>query len=350
MKKGIDAAILAFSLLFLFIISGSTALADTQYKALGDVQWYRNLNKALEVSKERDLPVFVLFQEIPGCSTCVNYGTNVLSHPLVAEAIETLFVPLAVFNNRGGDDAEALKAFNEPKWNNPVVRIIDYRRNELTKRLAGDYSIAGTTGAMISALQRLHRPVPEYLRIVNKENSSILGFNKAVLSMWCFWEGEIELGKIEGVVATRSGYMQGREVVEVHYNPSVLSYRDLLRKADRIRCADKVFYNNEKQANIARSIFGKERVARASSFHPDNEIKYYMSKTSYRYLPVTSMQAMLINRAVYEHANPDVYLSQWQLKLLGYIKKHPGRDWKNRINDPNFTSSWNDALEGIGSF
>ena len=46
----------------------------------------------------------LLFQEVPGCSTCRNYGHNVLSHPLMVEAIESLFVPLAIFNNKEGKE------------------------------------------------------------------------------------------------------------------------------------------------------------------------------------------------------------------------------------------------------
>ena len=43
----------------------------------------------------------------------------------MVEAIEDAFVPVVVFNNKGGKDAQLLKRFNEPSWNNPVVRFLD---------------------------------------------------------------------------------------------------------------------------------------------------------------------------------------------------------------------------------
>jgi len=64
------------------------------------VHWYRDYDKALVVAAKEDKDVLLLFQEVPGCSTCRNYGHNVLSHPLMVEAIESLFVPLAIFNNK----------------------------------------------------------------------------------------------------------------------------------------------------------------------------------------------------------------------------------------------------------
>lgn len=45
---------------------------------------------------------------------------------MIVEAAESLFVPLAVKNNTDGDaDAQTRERFEEPAWNNPVVRILD---------------------------------------------------------------------------------------------------------------------------------------------------------------------------------------------------------------------------------
>ena len=167
--------------------------------------------------------------------------------------------------------------------------------------------------------------------------------------MYCFWFGEIELGKIDGVVATRSGYMNRREVVEVRYNPSVISYKSLLQEAKSIKCANEVFVLNRKQYETARSVLGDERIEWASTFRPDREIKYYMSKSPYRFLPMTPLQAVLINRAVYEGKDPDIYLSARQLSMLTHIEMNPERSWRNRSNDSDFTSSWKELLMELGS-
>lgn len=110
---------------------------------LGDVQWLRSLEKAQEQSGQSGKPILILFQEVPGCATCRNYGNDVLTDPLVVEAIETCFVPLAIYNNRKGADAEALNFFGEPAWNNPVVRAVDQHLADLQPRLNEDYTRPG---------------------------------------------------------------------------------------------------------------------------------------------------------------------------------------------------------------
>ena len=119
---------------------------------LGDVHWLRSYDEAQMRSKKEGKPILILFQEIPGCETCRNYGSDVLTHPLLVEAIETEFVPLAIHNNKGGHDGEILKRFQEPAWNNPVVRVVDSEGSNILPRLSGNYSAAGLTGLMTNAL------------------------------------------------------------------------------------------------------------------------------------------------------------------------------------------------------
>jgi hypothetical protein len=63
----------------LFIYIG--IFAQNNPKELGTVNRYRNLQKAKSESKSNQKPILILFQEVPGCSTCKNYGSNVLSNP-----------------------------------------------------------------------------------------------------------------------------------------------------------------------------------------------------------------------------------------------------------------------------
>ena len=67
----------------------SVCLMAQQPIELGTVNWLRDFDQAIAESQKQQKPVFILFQEVPGCATCQNYGSNVLSHPLIAEAIET---------------------------------------------------------------------------------------------------------------------------------------------------------------------------------------------------------------------------------------------------------------------
>ena len=73
------------------------------------------------------------------------------------------------------------------------------------------------------------------------------GLKRAVFASGCFWCTEADFDKVKGVVATTSGYTGGRtsnptyesvssgttghvEAVEVVYDPSVVSYEELLRQ------------------------------------------------------------------------------------------------------------------------
>lgn len=334
-------------LILTFVIS-SLGAGENEYVELGTIDWHRDYGTALAESKKTGKPVLILFQEVPGCSTCKNYGLQVLSHPLLAEAAEELFVPLAIFNNRQGDDAEVLRLFREPSWNNPVVRIVDSSNRELTRRLAGDYSPGGFSGAMIQALRYVGKPVPDFLNLVHEELSSIARLEKALFAMYCFWQGEIELGGIKGVVATRSGFMDGREVVEVEYDASRLTYSRLLSEAAARKCTNKVYPLDSKQRAEAVKRLGKDRIADLSGFRPDKSIKYYLSHTIYRFLPLTDYQQVLVNRAVYRDEDPSRYLSKRQRLMLKVIADYPDRTWRCLVDTASFRADWGELIEKTG--
>ena len=206
----------------------------------GDVRWGRDISAALEQSAESGRPVFVLFQEIPGCSGCQAFGREVLTHPLLVEAIEDEFVPVLVYNNRGGEDAELLQRFNEPAWNFQVVRFLDARGRDLIPRKDRVWTLGEIAARMVQALDAARRPVPRYLQVLVLENQSP-EIARCAFAMPCFWTGEMELGKIDGVVCTEAGFLGGNEVVLVRYDPEILSLRALMDKAKSARCALTVY-------------------------------------------------------------------------------------------------------------
>lgn len=210
--------------------------------------------------------------------------------------------------------------FEEPSWSNPVVRIIDPDGRELTRRLAGDYSPGGFSRALIASLEAFGTAVPEYLRIAHTELSARGREETALLSMFCFWEGEVKLGGIPGVIAIRAGFIGGSEVVEVRYDSRSLSYRRLLGRAARLRCADRA----------------------------DPNTKYYLSKTDYRYLPMTDSQKRLANIALYEGREPVGLLSPRQRTALQYIRSHPDHPWTDLIGSDDFRREWREFWQSAG--
>ena len=301
-----------------------------EHVELGDVHWLRNFERGQARSGSTGKPMFVLFQEIPGCQTCQDYGDKPLSHPLVVEAIEDLFVPVAVFNNREGTDAVILKRFQEPSWNNPVVRYLNADASDIIRRQDGVWTIAGTVDRMIQALNSADKEVPDFLHLIQPTTGDL---ETAEFAMSCYWEGESRLGSLDGVISTRSGWRDGLEVVQVTFSPSQISYEKLLESAQSFDCASKVFAHTDEQLKIARAAVG-EKAVRASGAMRDakaSDQKYYLSQTLYRHLPLTSAQATKINAIVKQRKSPEELLSPRQQQLLKSIESAVSSD-KSALN------------------
>ncbi len=312
---------------------------------LGQVDWIRNFDEAAAKAKQENKPLLVLFQEVPGCSTSSGYGKNVLSHPLIVEAIETLFVPVAVYNNHGGEDEQVLKSFGEPSWNNPVVRIITPDRKELVPRLNGDYTKAGLVRAMITALENDNKAVPPYLSLLAQELNVNNGRSeRAVFAMHCFWVGEGKLANVNGVISTKPGFMGGHEVVELEFNPDIISYGDLVNKAKSQNVARHIFTENTEQSSIAKEIVGESSVSPKTTFRADSRPKYYLSGTSYKYVPMTNTQLARVNAAIGGLQSPIVFLSPRQLEIYNYIEAHQDLSWPNLVSSSDFNASWDRTL------
>ncbi|WP_435579454.1 VPGUxxT family thioredoxin-like (seleno)protein, type 2 [Gilvibacter sp.] len=275
--------------------------AFNQNVELGAISWYRDYDEALAASKAEHKPVLILFQEVPGCATCRNYGNNVLSHPLLTEAIENEFIPLAIFNNKGGKDAAVLKKYREPSWNNPVVRIVNENGENLVNRIAGNYTALGLYQGMQKALLKEQITPPAYMEILAEELQLRPDNTKqAVYSMYCFWSGEKALGSLAGVVKTEAGFSGGREVVKVTYNKDEISKDAIDAFAQR---------------NSINPIIGNAKFRAAL-----NDEDYYLQRSLYRYLPLSEVQRTKINSLIGQGIDPTYILSPSQERWLQLIK------------------------------
>jgi hypothetical protein len=261
---------------------------------LGDVKWLRSFDEATQKSALTHKPILILFQEIPGCATCRNYGSDVLTHPLLVEVIETEFVPLAIYNNKGGHDAEILKRYQEPSWNNPVVRVVNHDGQDLVDRLNGNYTAAGLAGTMTRALIVAQIHAPKYLQLVYDELAAQGSQERATYSMYCFWTGEALFGRLTGVVKTTAGFQGGKEVVTVEYNPNIITRSELDQIAFSQKC----------------------NVSSGGNFRADATPKYYLSNSRYKSIAMTELQKCRVNSALAERQSPDQFLSPRQLALL----------------------------------
>ena len=300
--------------------AGSTSEAGaSQPKELGQIEWLRDFSSAEDQGRTEGKPLFLLFQEVPGCQTCVDFGEQVLSHPLLIEAIEDEFIPVAIHNNKPGADRRVLERFREPAWNNPVVRFVDANGNDLIPRRAGLWQPAEIAERMSASLAAAGRPIPSYLSALGKE----LGpqkIERATLSMGCYWRGEACLGALPGLLSTRTGDLGGREVVEIRYDAARVDYSQILSHARDNQCADGVFAHNEDQLRLARPIYGDAARVAAGLAQPASERnqKYHLKRNqALDALDLTPAQATKLNHAAWKKQDPTPLLSPRQRAQLG---------------------------------
>ena len=72
----------------------NTRVSHREHRELGDVAWLRDYDYATALAAAHGKPVLLLFQKVPGCATCVHFGQDVLTHPLMVELIAERFVDL----------------------------------------------------------------------------------------------------------------------------------------------------------------------------------------------------------------------------------------------------------------
>ncbi len=293
-----------------------------QPEELGRVAWLRDLQEGQKEAAKSGKPILILFQEVPGCSNCTRYGNVTLSHPLVVEAIESFFVPVCIYNNKGGKDGEALKKFNEPSWNNPVVRIVDKDYKDLVLRMDNFRSSSQLVTGMRLVLEKQGKIVPQYLELLEEELlARESGLETLTFSMYCFWSGEKAFGKIKGVIETEPGFQEGKEVVRVVFSPKITNKSEL-----------------EKGSKTA----GTTACAKNDGFRLDREPKYYLLQKDYRHIPMTTLQACRVNAALGEGQIPDQYLSSRQINRLKAIRNNPKKSYPNMIGRKDLVKAWDE--------
>lgn len=262
--------------------------------------------------------------------SCINW--------IKVEAIETLFIPLVIHNNKDGKDKEILDKYNEPAWNNPVVRFVDSDGNDIIKREDGLYQSLQILLRMKEVLKKVNKPVPAYMEnLINELNNS--DYQSATFTMACYWEGEKQLGKIKGVTKTTpgnefhilhswEGWSGSKEVVQVIYNPSEVSERDL------------------------SSISGFEKVANDSALRAvsDSECKYYLKHhLVYKYVPLTPMQAAKVNSAISGQKEEEIaeWLSPRQQVLVSRIQKANLKNFGGCNHDMGKLAEYEDSLAKV---
>ena len=120
------------------------------------------------------------------------------------------------------------------------MRFLDQHAKDILPRKDRVWTIDGVSQRLVAALKKAKRPIPKYLQSL-VGSSSPNGQQLAAIAMHCFWTGEYELGKINGVTATEAGWLDGREVTLVRYDSEQLSLESLAKQAAQVRCVEKMY-------------------------------------------------------------------------------------------------------------
>lgn len=265
---------------------------------VGAVHWGRDFEAAMQASKLSGKPVMLLFQEIPGCSGCQEFGSRVLSDAALVALIEQHFVPLLIPNNKPGKDREILERYSEPAWNFQVVRFLSADGKDLIPRKDRDWTVKELATRMIAALEKADRPVPQELRGCAGGNAPRV--SRVALAQACFWEGERKLGAIAGVVRTEAGFMDDREVTLVEYDPEKIALSTLVAQARQAGVADEAYVQDSAQQATVRGA-GVSKVGVLNGRYqsaPASDQKRQIQGTVFSSLKLSPEQATKVNAYV----------------------------------------------------
>jgi copper chaperone CopZ len=236
----------------------------------------------------------------------------VLAQPLIVEALEDNFIPVAIYNNTGGKDKQILTQFNEPAWNYQVMRFLNSDLTDIVPRKDKVWTINATANRLAHALKANKKDVPGYLKNIlipeSNQNNKI-----AVFAMYCFWTGEAKLGSLDGVIETEAGFFDGKEVVVVKYDDRKIKLIDLVSEAEKFDCAHAVYLPTEQDQQL---------IAQQTDL---KNTKLFSFKHGYRMAPASDQKRQLSQTKGLKALG--LTPMQWtKLNSLG-ISKQPYEQW-----------------------
>ena len=242
-----------------------------------------------------------------------------LAQPLIVETLEDYFVPIAVYNNAGGEDQKLLQRFKEPAWNYQVMRFMNADLEDVLPRKDRVWTLNGTARRLAKALEKSGKEVPAYLQNVLIPETDP-GTKHVAFAMYCFWTGEAKLGSLDGVIATEAGFYDGHEVVVVSYDPESIELTTLVTAAEKFDCASAVYLPDAEDRELIKN---KTRLKNVKSFDPErgyrrapqSDQKKQLSRVSgLEKLGLTPMQLTKLNSLRTSGASMRQWLSPRQLK------------------------------------
>ncbi len=152
-------------------------------------------------------------------------------------------------------------------------------------------------------------------KLIRSESDSTSKREIAVSAMPCFWSGEGFYGAIPGVYRTTPGMIGGDEVVEVEFDPTIISYQSLMSRAHHAGKATRIYCRDDKQFEIAKSISLDAAIRSDEPLRLDDQPKWYILQTPLKSIPMTPAQSCRINSALHAREEIDSLLSPAQMEM-----------------------------------
>ena len=168
---------------------------------LGTVAWLRNYDDAVARATREERPILLLFQEVPGCQTCVDFGRDALSHPLVVDAIEERVRAARDSQQRAGSRRHHSPPLRGAELELPRRALHRYATGaDIIARRDGIWSREGLIRRMIVALQTAgQRRCPTRLRIAHAEARTSSRGRSRRLRCTATGRAKAHLGALDGV-------------------------------------------------------------------------------------------------------------------------------------------------------
>jgi hypothetical protein len=284
---------------------------------LGAIQYkFRVLADAQEESRKSGLPILCIEAELPGD---VEAGLEVLSHPLLVEAAESLFITVAPAVEEKTNASRYRPSHKHKAWFT-TVRFLDEHGQDLVEGIGGDLLCTMLLSvSMVKALQLKNRTIPAYLELLREEETGKQQLLPSGMMRRCDRQGifgvaslpaaELEFAGLDGVLATRGGKWDDQQLIQVTYDSKRLSYGTLLRFALDRQVADIIYFQSQDESVAAQieaaHLLQKPQCVKLDQTEekivPDNSSsKSDLRRTEMRFVPMTELQATKVNRLIHE--------------------------------------------------
>lgn len=307
----------------------------------------------IEGARGQGRPIMCVKAEVPGD---LGIGLHVLSHPLIVEAAESLFVPTSVVLRKESNYTSRTSS----SWNTTIEFLNKEGENVVPPFGDEMVSLAEVTRAMIDTLKACNKNVPKYLELLHKEekikqqikasSQFSISERKALFGATNCSQAEVEFADLDGVLRTRIGILEGQQILEVEYTEisfaSLLHERVVHQKAKNIHTVyvqtmdERVAAQMELSRSSEPVMITKLPSYEAISFSRIQEGLSALRKTEFRFVPLTELQAMRINRLVHIgsfHLATHL-LSPWQGLIL--MKSYSNVSLRKEVVNVPITQAW----------